>query len=129
MTEDDVLEFVRACVVGNRILWTYHANMRLRSRNASRKQVTATTGSYRLLEYRSRVLHHTIYPVRSSTLSIWDKSFIYSLHWIAMAATFVSSPCTVPTGIGGTMISCGGDGHDLSYLRRRNAGHEFGHAV
>ncbi len=52
MTEDDVLAFVRACVVGNRILWTYHANMRLRSRNASRKQVTATTGSYRLIEYR-----------------------------------------------------------------------------
>jgi len=52
MMEHDALEFVRRCVRRNSILWTYHANMRLRSRKASRIQVTATTESYRLVEYR-----------------------------------------------------------------------------
>lgn len=51
MTDEHVLDFIQACVRGNQILWTYHANMRLRSRNANRSQVTETTASYRLVEY------------------------------------------------------------------------------
>jgi hypothetical protein len=48
---EDALDFVRACVLEHRILWTYHANMRLKARNASRSQVTESTQTYRVVEY------------------------------------------------------------------------------
>jgi hypothetical protein len=51
---DDTLDFVRQCVLRKRILWTYHANMRLRVRATTRSQVTQATATYRVVEYYER---------------------------------------------------------------------------
>ena len=47
---DDPVAFIRDCLYGGRILWTYHVNMRLGQRFISRETITAGAGSYEIVE-------------------------------------------------------------------------------
>ena len=47
---DDPLEFIRECVKGRSILWTYHVNIRLRKRKISREMVVEDVHSYEIIE-------------------------------------------------------------------------------
>ena len=67
------LEFIQECVRERRILWTYHVNMRLRSRSISRQAIVDVVDTYEIIEpyptdkylpsylvyasYQDRVLH------------------------------------------------------------------------
>jgi hypothetical protein len=47
---DDPLEFILLCVNRQRIYWTYHVNMRLRSRFITRQMILDSTDSYEIIE-------------------------------------------------------------------------------
>ena len=47
---DDPLSFIRQCIRGGRILWTYHVNMRLGQRFIDRKAIISATESYEVVE-------------------------------------------------------------------------------
>lgn len=47
---DNPLEFIRHCVVQNEILWTYHVNMRLRSRFIPREAILKSVFHYQIIE-------------------------------------------------------------------------------
>ena len=47
---DDPLSFIRQCIRGGRILWTYHVNMRLGRRFIDRKTIISATESYEVVE-------------------------------------------------------------------------------
>ncbi len=44
------LEFIRQCVKQQRVLWTYHINMRLKERSISRKAIIESVISYEIIE-------------------------------------------------------------------------------
>lgn len=46
----DELTFIKNCVENNRILWTYHVNMRLRERFISRQSIIHSTESFEIIE-------------------------------------------------------------------------------
>lgn len=46
----DPLDFVRTCVRNGNVYWTYHVNMRLRSRGISRKTIVESTDRYEVIE-------------------------------------------------------------------------------
>ncbi|MFH0352439.1 MAG: DUF4258 domain-containing protein [Chromatiales bacterium] len=50
-TNESDLAFIQRCVRGNRFLWTYHVNMRLRQRRVSWHMGTESVDSYRLIEH------------------------------------------------------------------------------
>jgi hypothetical protein len=45
------LAFIQRCVRGERLLWTYHVNMRLRQRGVARYMVTESVDSYQIIEH------------------------------------------------------------------------------
>lgn len=45
------LAFIQRCVRGERLLWTYHVNMRLRQRGVARCMVTESVDSYQIIEH------------------------------------------------------------------------------
>jgi hypothetical protein len=47
---DDPLSFIRECIRGGRIFWTYHVNMRLGQRFIDRKTIISATQSYEVVE-------------------------------------------------------------------------------
>jgi hypothetical protein len=47
---DDPLGFIRECVRNRRVFWTYHVNMRLRSRGLSRQAIYESVAQYQVLE-------------------------------------------------------------------------------
>ncbi len=47
---DDPLSFIRECIRGGRIFWTYHVNMRLGQRFIDRKTIISATESYEVVE-------------------------------------------------------------------------------
>ena len=47
---DDALAFIRDCVRGGRIFWTYHVNMRLGHRFIARETIIQAAGSYEIVE-------------------------------------------------------------------------------
>ncbi len=47
---DDPLAFIRECVGGGRVLWTYHVNMRLVSRSVSRQTIVGSSGTFEIIE-------------------------------------------------------------------------------
>lgn len=47
---DDPLEFIRRCVRGRQIHWTYHINMRLRSRAIPREAILDSTDRFEVIE-------------------------------------------------------------------------------
>jgi hypothetical protein len=47
---DDPVVFIRDCLHGGRILWTYHANMRLGQRFIARETIIAAAESYEIVE-------------------------------------------------------------------------------
>jgi hypothetical protein len=47
---DDPIGFIRLCVQDRRVLWTYHVNMRLRSRDISREAIYASVAQYQVIE-------------------------------------------------------------------------------
>ena len=47
---DDPVAFVRECLRGGRILWTYHVNMRLGQRFITRETIIAAVESYEIVE-------------------------------------------------------------------------------
>ena len=47
---DDPLSFIRDCIRGGRILWTYHVNMRLGQRFIARETIIRATESYEIVE-------------------------------------------------------------------------------
>jgi hypothetical protein len=47
---DDALSFIRDCVRGRRILWTYHVNMRLGQRFIARETIMQATDTYEIVE-------------------------------------------------------------------------------
>lgn len=44
------LEFIKRCVKGRRVFWTYHVNMRLKDRAISRKAVVDSILDYEIIE-------------------------------------------------------------------------------
>lgn len=49
----DPVGFIRECVAGGRILWTYYVNMRMKQRSISRRQVLEACTTFELLEQYS----------------------------------------------------------------------------
>lgn len=47
---EDPLGFIRGCILGRRLLWTYHVNMRLAGRHITRDEILAAAGRYELVE-------------------------------------------------------------------------------
>ncbi len=47
---DDPLGFIQECVRNRRVFWTYHVNMRLRSRDISRRAVYESVADYEVIE-------------------------------------------------------------------------------
>jgi hypothetical protein len=47
---DEPLSFIRDCIRGGRILWTYHVNMRLGQRSIARETIIQAAGSYEIVE-------------------------------------------------------------------------------
>lgn len=47
---DDPLSFIRDCIRGGRILWTYHVNMRLGERFIARERIIQAAESYEIIE-------------------------------------------------------------------------------
>ena len=47
---NDPLEFIQQCVRDGNIYWTYHVNMRLRSRKISRKAILDSLDEYEVIE-------------------------------------------------------------------------------
>ena len=47
---DDPIAFIRECLRGGRILWTYHVNMRLGQRFITRETIIAAVESYEIVE-------------------------------------------------------------------------------
>ena len=47
---DDALSFIRDCLRGGRILWTYHVNMRLGQRFIARETIIRAADTYELVE-------------------------------------------------------------------------------
>ncbi len=46
---DNPLEFIQRCVQERKILWTYHVNMRMRSRSIPRKMILDSVQCYRII--------------------------------------------------------------------------------
>ena len=47
---DDPLSFIRECIRGGRIFWTYHVNMRLGQRLIARETIIHAADSYEIVE-------------------------------------------------------------------------------
>lgn len=47
---DDPLSFIRECIRGGRIFWTYHVNMRLGQRLIARETIIHAAESYEIVE-------------------------------------------------------------------------------
>lgn len=47
---DDPLRFIKACVEGRKILWTYHVNLRMKAKFIQRRFVVDSTNSYEIIE-------------------------------------------------------------------------------
>ena len=47
---DDPLSFIRECIRGGRILWSYHVNMRLGQRFIAREAIIHAATSYEVIE-------------------------------------------------------------------------------
>jgi hypothetical protein len=47
---DDPLSFIRECIRGGQILWTYHVNMRLAQRFIARETIIQAAESYEIVE-------------------------------------------------------------------------------
>lgn len=47
---DDALEFIRRCIRGRKVYWTYHVNMRLTGRHISRDEIFGAVDSYEVIE-------------------------------------------------------------------------------
>ena len=52
---DDPLSFIRECVRGGRIFWTYHVNMRLGRRFIVRETIIQATESYEIVEASQKI--------------------------------------------------------------------------
>ncbi len=48
--DEDPMGFIQACVQGRRMFWTYHVNMRLRSRGISRRAICESVACYEVIE-------------------------------------------------------------------------------
>ena len=46
----DPLAFVRSCVLGGRILWTYHVSMRLEGRFVAREAIIGSVDTFEIVE-------------------------------------------------------------------------------
>ena len=46
----DPLAFIQRCVQNSRIVWTYHVNMRLRTKRISRKSIIDSVHAYEIIE-------------------------------------------------------------------------------
>jgi hypothetical protein len=63
---DDALAFIRGCVEGRRIYWTYHVNMRLAGRHISRDEVLGAAASYEIIEVYPTDKYLPSYLVRAT---------------------------------------------------------------
>jgi hypothetical protein len=48
--EEKVLDFIKTCLRRRRMLWTYHANMRLQERFISREAILSSVDTYEIIE-------------------------------------------------------------------------------
>jgi hypothetical protein len=47
---DEPLSFIRQCVENHQVLWTYHVNMRMKSRFVTRSMILDSSSSYEIIE-------------------------------------------------------------------------------
>ena len=47
---DDPLTFIRDCVTGQRVFWTYHIDMRIKDRFIACEAILASVSSYEIIE-------------------------------------------------------------------------------
>ena len=98
----NVLEFIKSCIRGRRIRWTYHINMRLKDRFIQRKTILSSADTYEVIEeypkdkflpsyliyaeYEGQIIHIqiatdvdndnvTIVTTYKPTLDKWEKDF------------------------------------------------------
>jgi hypothetical protein len=45
-----ILEFIKSCVRQQKIIWTYHVNMRLQERHIPREAILSSVDSYEIIE-------------------------------------------------------------------------------
>ena len=98
----DTLKLIKSCVRHRKIRWTYHVNMRLKSRFIPREAILSSVGTYEIIEeylkdkylpsyliyaeYKGQIIHIqiatdlendniTIVTVYKPTLDKWKKDF------------------------------------------------------
>jgi len=91
---DDPLSFIRECIRGGRILWTYHVNMRLGQRFIARETIIHAATSYEVVEeYPEDNTFRAIYSwgegvrrrVTSCLVQIWKARMFGSSQRIILA--------------------------------------------
>ena len=50
MKDNNVIDFIKSCIQQRNILWTYHVNMRLKSRFIPRKFILDSLNTYEIIE-------------------------------------------------------------------------------
>ncbi len=48
--QNNILSFIKDCVENNRIFWTYHVNMRMKSRSISRDLIKVSVNNFEIIE-------------------------------------------------------------------------------
>lgn len=50
MVPPNPFDFIKSCVTGNKVYWTYHVNMRLQGRHIPREYVLNSVDNYEIIE-------------------------------------------------------------------------------
>ena len=62
---DEPHKFIRRCVLSKRVLWTYHANMRLKGKFITRRAIVESCLNYQIIERYPSDKYFPGYLVRS----------------------------------------------------------------
>jgi hypothetical protein len=62
---DDPLAFIRRCVAGRRVYWSYHVNMRMRDRFIGRDEILGAVATCEIIEEYPRDKYLPSYLVRA----------------------------------------------------------------
>jgi YgiT-type zinc finger domain-containing protein len=94
---DDPIGFIRLCVQDRRVLWTYHVNMRLRSRDISREAIYASVAQYQVIEAYPEDKYLPSYLVWTRHAS----GVLHVLFAVDVEGQNVRIVCRVPSGFQG----------------------------
>ncbi len=72
---NDILNFIKSCIRGRRICWTYHVNMRLKGRFIPREVILSSVDRYEIIEKYPKDKYLPSYLVYAK-----DKGHIIHIH-------------------------------------------------